>query len=219
MDLQRPKQWLWGSFEKKSMQLSEDGLTVCKTADDPDYSCAVGSEEFHDGIHFWDVWVDNVTSMWLGISNGLEEHNGLDAPAGLDDSASYLLAFSNRGTITFIGKEPFEIRRNQSPPGFHSGQLVQFVLDTGAHTLKIKIDNDPEIEVTNIEDLPLRPFVCMDDSESSASLHLRAYRVSNTLATQDEVSMLNAATAEDNAFWKDDFNLKLLEFVLEGTRI
>uniref|UniRef100_A0A7S0M3A1 PARP n=1 Tax=Cryptomonas curvata TaxID=233186 RepID=A0A7S0M3A1_9CRYP len=153
--------------------------------------------------------------MWLGISKGLESHNGFDAAAGLDESADYLLAFSNKGTIAFIGKDPFNSSQNQSPPVFHSGQLVQFVLDTGTRTLKIKIDNDPktEMEVTNVEDQAVRPFVCMDDYES-ADLKFRAYCVST--AAKDEASKLSTERAQNNTLWSPEVNKKLLEIVFEG---
>jgi ankyrin repeat protein len=158
--------WIWGGHEPRNLLLTEKGLKISKERDYPDYSCAVGNKVLVYGIHRWELKVDKVSSMWMGITRGIEENNLLDqypgAAQNFDDV--YMLVFhSNGGYINFGKAATFEVVNQQ---GYTSGQQISFELDMFRHTLSVKINGKLFFLVSGVDDQGVRPYVCMDYSEA-----------------------------------------------------
>ena len=66
--------WTWQDQESDSIILSEDAMTIEKLKKSPgsaDVSCALGNVDFHNGLHIWEMNVENVQSMCIGIAQGI----------------------------------------------------------------------------------------------------------------------------------------------------
>ena len=200
--------WTWGVFEPSSISISSDKLTVKRYKDSPDYSCALGSCIFDDGLHIWTIQVDNVNCMYLGIARGIEE-GGLGSGPGA--AGKYLLAVSNSsGDPTTIGRNPtMQLIAN---PSFDSGQVIKFELDTNAHTLKMCVDGILVWIATNIEDKGVSPYVCMG-YEESATLLLRAKSVHRVVGAAD---VENRLLGFDNNFWTEEVDSELHGLPMTG---
>ena len=95
----------WSSYEEASMQLSENGKRVKKVKSSPDYSCALGSAIFNDhGIYTWAIQVQNVESMWAGITDGGDSVQLGSSPD--DFSGGALIAFHSDGGIVVVDCQP-----------------------------------------------------------------------------------------------------------------
>ena len=49
--------------------MTDDGLTIRKTSDFPDFSNAIGSMPFSHGQHEWELKMTSVSRMWIGVAN------------------------------------------------------------------------------------------------------------------------------------------------------
>ena len=159
--LSGPEQWKWGKYDTLNVVLDESGMKATKVSDHSDYSAVLGSIEFEEGIHCWEVMVDDVESMWLGIARGVEESGGLGSYPG---QCEYLLAFHSEGSPDLVGKLPSIVYF--SSPVFSSGQKVGFELNTHQHILKMFVDGELATVSYNVDDRGARPYACMDYSES-----------------------------------------------------
>jgi hypothetical protein len=65
----RQEEWTWDKYHTLSMELSQDGLTIKKTNDSPDFSNAMGSEAFSSGYHTWEIKMNTVSRMWVGVAS------------------------------------------------------------------------------------------------------------------------------------------------------
>lgn len=193
---QQPTTWRWGPREPQNLELTADFCTVTKKRDSPDYSCVLGCSTFQEGIHAWNVLVENVSSMWVGISRGVEEKGYLGScpvgQGGQDDPDFFLLAFHNRGITKTSGN--FDIKQtillNYS---YCSGQKLSFELDMLRHTLKMAIDGTLAVVVYDVDDRGVRPFICMDYYESVKLL---------------AASSVTISTENDKSPWKWDVPLR-----------
>ena len=197
-DLQQ-MDWTWCECEPSSMSTADNNLTVQKVHDSPDYSCAVGSYEFIQGIHVWKILVKNVRAMWLGIARGVEEQGGLGSYPG--NQSEYLLAFgSTDGEPVASGFAP-AIEKFVST-GFSSGQEIVFELDMNEHTLKMSVDGNLAVNAKEISDKGLRAYVCMDYEESATIISRTAILSNihehNSRAESDwEIGFHNSAWTEE----------------------
>ncbi len=213
--------WTWGAYEISSLNLSDDRLSVDKTNSSPDYSCAVGSLEFHQGIHTWIIQVENVRAMWLGIARGVEEKGGLGSAPG--NEGDFMLVFSSSdGSATVLGDIEPVIERI-SKASFSSCQLIEFELNTFEHCLKVSIDGELAVIARNIDDKGVRPYVCMDYDES-ATIISRSFVASRSSTVSDEMSVSSASDASikdaeygwDNALWSEQSDIYLAALNITG---
>jgi hypothetical protein len=181
--------WSWGPMEPRNLRISDDKRVITKMSDRPDYSCVLGDQVLEEGIHRWEVKVDNVTSMWMGVARGVEEYEllGNYPPSGNDSGVSiFLLAFSSRGEEPeiFNGRNikfEYPARSNGSRNNsYSSGQRVEFELNTLTHTLKMKVDGVLVSIALGVDDIGLRPYFCMDYSESLTLLSSNSATTLNT---------------------------------------
>ncbi len=210
----KPDQWIWGPHEKR-LFLSDDKLMVKKmypSHPDPDYSCVLGSQEFEEGIHFWEVTVENVSSMWIGIARGVAENNLLGSCATRPGEDGCLLAFTSGGGYPEVyGSKPVKIR-SIPESGFTSGDKLTFELDTIRHIFKMRINDVLAVIAMGVDDYRVRPYVCMDYEEST-TLGARFSRVCNSrIVGNDELSGLN------NSLWAEEMDLALKNFLDTGKR-
>ena len=204
--------WTWGAYESSSVHVSGDKLCVSKVHNTPDYSCAVGSCAFENGIHKWVIAVENVRSMWLGIARGVEEQGGLGSAPGSE--GQYMLAFDSRnGDLTTLGdtKPVIEVI---SYTGFSSCQLVQFELDVEGRTLKLCVDGVLTRIAKNVDVQGVRPYVCMDYDES-ATIVSRSTALSDSA---DEIDAEQKKDGFDNALWTETADKKVTELCTSGTK-
>jgi hypothetical protein len=200
--------WTWGACEPSSMTVSADKLTVKRSSSSPDYSCALGSQAFDEGVHIWSIRAENVTSMHIGIARGVEEGDGLGLSPG--STGKYMLALDNSSSeLTTIGRGP-SIQRI-SGTAFSSGKVVELELDTSQHKLKVGIDGRTVLMLTNIEDKGTFPFICMA-YEESATLESR-YKC---LPQVGGVAAENRQLGLNNLFWTKETDAALAKLSITG---
>ncbi len=194
------EEWTWGQYETSSMTLrSPDKLEVTKINDDPDYSCAVGSRNFDADVHQWEIRVENVKSMWLGIARGVAAQGGLgcSARSGCNES---LIAFGSSGDVIVNGRKPAIC----TPESFNftSGQVVEFELNINKQKLIVNIDGMVIASVTNVDvSGGVCPYVCMDYAESAIILSRKSRAgPSERIHSEDEV------LAFDNTKWTEEMD-------------
>jgi ankyrin repeat protein len=159
--------WVWGGHEPRNLELVDKRMKVMKERDIPDFSAAVGSRVLEYGVHKWEMKVDRVETMWVGIARGIEENGLLGAYPGAAQYSQedfFMLAFQSNGTFWNYGKlATIEMVYER---GYSSGQLIAFELDTFRHTLSVKIDGELAFYASGIDDRGVRPYVCMDYCET-----------------------------------------------------
>ena len=223
-DDSEPK-WTWGPYEPTDMTVSEENLKVTKNyVTGPDYSCAIGSEALEAGVHSWEIQVENTKqssySMWLGIARGVEEHDGLGKYPS-NESCDYVIAFGSGGSDTKVvaanGIDPSV--ESVSGHQYNPGQIVRFELDTEARTLQMSVDGVLAVVVSNVEAEGVRPYVCMDYSESALIVSrsfVRAAGADSVAPVTSAVSEEDAAAALDNVVWTEELDAAVLRLPAAG---
>jgi hypothetical protein len=210
--------WTWGEFEAFGISMSEDRLTVAKTGENPDYSCAVGSQIMEKGRFTWAVQVTNVQSMWIGITSALQESELGHHPSNL--TCDFMLAFHNSASPIISGKTPILQRpknhrpTNQDGKGklqeedddqgtarvsFTSGQKIEFELDMDNHSLKVTVDGICLLEALEVYEAGIVPFVCMDYQESVTIVSRYTIDLKDTTSTV--ISPEERRQGFDNKIW------------------
>ena len=203
--------WNWGTCEPSSITISADKLTVKRSNTNPDYSFALGSHAFDDGIHTWSIRPDNVTLMYIGIARGVDEGGGLGLSPGT--AGKYMFAFDNSSyDLITIGRSP-SIQRISST-SFSSGQVIELELDTNEHRLKISIDRRLVLIASNIEDKGTYPFVCLA-YEESATLESRYKK----LPQLNSVAADNRKLGFNNLIWTKETDATLADRPITGLNI
>jgi hypothetical protein len=203
--------WTWDECEPTSITTADDKLTVQKVDEPPDYSCALGSYEFNQGVHVWKVLVKNVRSMWLGIARGVTEHGGLASYPG--NQSEYMLAFgSTDGEPVTAGLPP--IIEKFSNAGYSSGQVVEFELDASEHSLKMSIDGNIAVHAKDVSDKGVRAYVCMDYEESATIISKTA--IMRGVNQSSAVSDSDREAGFSNALWSEEEDDLLAKELAEG---
>jgi ankyrin repeat protein len=176
-------EWIWSDVEKSSMELDQCKLSVVKTNDFPDFSCALG-QPFHSfgsgvGIFIWEIVVYNVRSMWLGIASDFK--GTFDNPPS-SSSNDYLVVFKNDGRCPLAQFDEKIIRETKvkmiSDASFTSGQRIRFKLDLQNRSMTMKVDGTKVASVENIVVEKVQAFVCMDYPNETAVLERIIYKES-----------------------------------------
>ena len=204
--------WRWGILESTLAQ-SADGMQVSKMSpDSPDYSCALGSEVLEAGIHEWELMVENVRSMWVGIARGVSENKLLAASPTRSGDDGYILVFhsSDCSRPTVYGSKQPKIR-SIPKARYGSGDKLTLQLDTKKNILRLKINGAVVVVVSNVDDKGVRPYACMDYTESISMINQVSFVFKAGSAGGDSVSGLN------NALWSEESDALLNEFLLEGS--
>ncbi len=214
--------WTWGSHEQTDISITEEGWKATKNyVTGPDYSCAVGSEAFDEGIHTWEIEVNNTKqtsySMWLGIARGIEEGQLGQYPS--NGICEYMIALGcGGGDLRLSGKQP--TIENVSSYQYQSGQRVKFELDMNEHTLQISIDGALALIARDVDDQGVRPYVCMDYSESAFILSRTCTRrKSAEEESKLPVSAISAddvSAALDNSLWTEELDSALVRLPFAG---
>jgi hypothetical protein len=206
--------WTWGILES-TLSKSSDGMKVAKmTSDSPDYSCALGSVVLEAGVHEWEVTVENVYSMWVGIARGVSESNLLATSPSRPGDNGFVLAFHcsdcRRPTVAGIKQPNFRSIPNAR---YGSGDKLTFQLDTKRHILRLKINGALAVVASDVDDVGVRPYVCMDYTES-ISLGKQVSHVidldANNLKNYDTAGL-------NNEIWSLETDTLLNEFAREGS--
>ena len=167
-----PADWNMGLCHRESIQLSKDDRRVYKSSSRPDYSCAMSSEAFSEGVHSWEITFESTGSTWVGIAGeSTKDHLG-SSPV-----IEYGATLYNKGEWKLYG--PLTATKME-PASFGSGTKVSMVLDFDWGTFDMYVDGGHKLSVQNLEPgRPLHAYVCMDNSGESSEL---------TSATQQLVS-------------------------------
>ena len=213
--------WIWGEYERSSMSVTQAGRKVRKTRSSPDYSSAIGSCAFEEGmVYTWAVRVNKVQCMWLGIASKVDCENGL---AMYPNSATgeYVLAFrSNDESDTIFegrGTKPqFELG---SGVEFGSNQIVEFELDLIKNTLKVRVDGGLKLIAKNVEGKGAHAFVCMDYEESATLLYTRSHIPDTVWDTGASISDSERKIGFDHRAFERDVNFALFRHPNAGVLI
>jgi ankyrin repeat protein len=207
----KQQKWRWGILES-TLAHSADGMQVSKmTPDSPDYSCVLGSNVLEAGVHEWALTVDNVRSMWVGIARGVDENKLLATSPTRPGEDGYILAFhsSDCSRPTVFGSKQAKIRSIPNAK-FGSGDKLTFQIDTKRHILRLKINCVVVVVVSNVDDNGVRPYVCMDYTESISLVEQISLVLNDSNLEEVDTSGLN------NAVWSMESDELLYEFLLEG---
>jgi hypothetical protein len=174
--------WTWGPCEPNNIMILDNGLTAKnRSGSGPDYSCALGNETFFRGVHTWEIEVQNVNSMWLGISRGVQEAGGLGNSPG--QHGEFQLYFGSGGGWGHRGSTPNV--ETISSGNFGSGQKVKLVLDIGAKSLTMSVNGDVKYICHDVDCAAgVVPYMCSDYTESATIISR-----SSTLAQSPILSM------------------------------
>jgi ankyrin repeat protein len=208
----KKQKWRWGILESTLAQ-SADGMRISKmTPDPPDYSCVLGSEVLEPGIHEWELIVDNVRSMWVGIARGVSENKLLASSPTRPGDDGYILVFhsSDCSRPTVYGSKQPKIRSIPNAR-YSSGDKLTLQLDTKRHILRLKINGAAVVVVSNVDDNGVRPYACMDYTESISMIEQVSLVFNAGNAGGGNVSGL------DNALWSVESDALLNEILLEGS--
>ena len=157
--------WTWGPCEPNNIVIADSGLTAKnRSGSSPDYSCALGSEAFDQGVHTWVIEVQNVSALWLGIARGVQEGGGLGSSPG--QHGEYQLYFGSGGGWGHRGAAP-SVQTISSATAFSSGQKVKFVLDVSAKSLVVSVDSEVKYICDDVDcSGGVVPYMCSDYTES-----------------------------------------------------
>ncbi len=160
------KSWRWGMREPINLVMSEDGRTVWKVTDSPDYSCVIGDSSFKIGVHRWTLKGKEVSCMWAGVAHCLTKEHLSTSPGGYGSGPcigfqckgnEVRIYGENAAEITLFSKVRYSSTRDQT---------LDFELDMYDRSLKIWVDGVLAVVVSNLTERELQPYVCMDDNES-----------------------------------------------------
>lgn len=132
---------MWDKFHSTSMELSEDGSTIKKINDFPDFSNAMGSVWFSSGQHEWELKMGSVSRMWVGVASAehfeLGEHptcfrdvwlissfGGRHPDTGFGGSLSLEMMFTTGGFLVGAREVNPSFRKCKVPIVFPSVTLV-----------------------------------------------------------------------------------------------
>ena len=205
--------WVWGPKEKLLVLTNESQVVSKAFPSNPDYSSVLGTENFEDGVHTWDLHVDNVRAMWVGIARGIEENFLLNSYPTRPGEDGCVLAFSNDGGFPVLFGTKNVTIRSLPDTSYKSGDTITLHLDMRKHILKMKINGMLVVAASNVDDRAVRPFVCMDFTER-ITLGKRVSRVkSSRIISEEELSALN------NSIWPEAWDLALRDCTFSGTPI
>jgi ankyrin repeat protein len=208
----KQQNWRWGILEPSLVQ-SANGMQVTKmTPGSPDYSCVLGSEVLEAGIHQWELSVNDVQSMWIGIARGISENQLVASSPTRPGDDGYILAFhsSDCSRPTFYGNK---VPRIRSIPNarYYSGDKLTFQLDTKRHILRLMINGALVAVASNVDDVGVRPYVCMDYTESIFLVDQASHAFDASHGGADQSGL-------NNALWTAESDACLNEFLVAGSK-
>jgi hypothetical protein len=158
--------WTWGPCEPNNILILDNGLTAKnQSGSGPDYSCVLGTDTLLHGTHVWELEVQNVNSLWLGISRGVQEADGLGSSPG--QHGDFQLYFSSGGSCGHKGATPAVEVVSASGTGFSSGQKVKFELNINARSLTMSVNDDIKYVCHDVDcGAGVVPYMCSDYTES-----------------------------------------------------
>jgi hypothetical protein len=157
--------WIWMTYAKSGMQLSESKRKVRKENDNFHYSCALGSITFSKGIYLWTIKLESIKLVWLGLAMGDPINEDVNCrPSAFADG---ILAFGSDGSLHSSGK--MELKRIWNTK-FGSDQIVGFKVDVNSKRVEMSIDERLVLTVNEFECQNFRPYVCMGYRESATLL-------------------------------------------------
>ena len=173
--------WVWTTFAKNGMKLSESRRKVTRENDNFDYSCALGNEVFSQGTYLWTMKLDDVKLIWLGMANRLSSLKASDSHENChpDKYEGGLVVFGNDGGFKSSSKTSVsDALTRHGNTKFASGQTVGFLFDVKARSLQMRIDGNLAATVNQVDIEGLRPYVCMGYRESVTVLSQSLLEVS-----------------------------------------
>jgi hypothetical protein len=147
--------WDWSLCHNQSIELSQNGRRVSKSNSSPDYSCAMSSEAFNDGVHIWEIIFETTGSTWVGISDETAKDR-----LGSSPSLKYGVTLHNTGAWKFFGD--INSTKSDTAP-FSNGSVIKAQLDCELCTLDMWVDGVHKLSVTNLQPIAYHAYVCMDN--------------------------------------------------------
>ncbi len=148
--------WNWGLCHRDSIQLSKEDRRVYKSNSSPDFSCAMSSEPFTEGVHSWEVLFESTCNTWVGIADESTKDYLGSSPV-----IQYGAILHNGGSWNLYGLSSTK----QEYASFCGGTRVSMVLDFDQGIFDMYVDGVHKLSVTNLEpNKPLHAYVCMDSS-------------------------------------------------------
>jgi hypothetical protein len=151
-------QWTWTRFSEGEMATEEGGCVITKTTRNSfDYAVALAGEGFSSGVHVWELRVDRVQRMSVGVCPGSVD---------LNSSATFREAWMwcHNGEMGGPGQQESHIGR------FISGDVLQLRLDMLEGTLSFSHNGTRRGTLRGLRGCAVFPFVCFDYDYEKATL-------------------------------------------------
>jgi ankyrin repeat protein len=192
-----PSGWTWDQQDiQAGLNLSGDKRTASHQFSSA-YTYVLGSEDFKDGVHTWEIKADNVGSMWVGIGRNVDAQNLL-GQSGLQCPDSCTLAFPSYGeSVLRLGHKTAACRVTKILSGFKSGDRIKLELDLHKKHLKMCINGVTAFAVSGVDGAGTRPLVVMD----RGSVALVSMSQARLLSTDPLISSEEQKKGFDNSKW------------------
>ncbi len=186
--------WIWGE-RGAGVTLSEDKKTA-NQLDGGVFTYVLGNEAFKDGVHKWELAVDNIGTMYVGIGRAVEEKDLLGQTGHARPDCCTVAFPSDGSNALTLGRKAVKTTKILS--GFKSGDRINLELDTHKHCLKIKINGVMALVASGVDDAGARPLIIM--SRGSATFIDEG--LSKLPHSAPSLSAEDQATGLDNSKWR-----------------
>ena len=182
-----PASWVWGAFDENSVKIDcenkdpndedsakmigqENMLVASKHSNRPDFSAVLGNENIDEGIHRWQLQVDNVDNIVIGIARNIGKNKLLGHPFyRLEGDDTYMVGFHNSGnTVEYNGTQgshvPFTTVLQSGE--FHSGDAIEVEMNNIHNNLKLFVKGTLTTIIWDVIGTGALPYVCMDEKEA-----------------------------------------------------
>jgi hypothetical protein len=201
--------------DKESPQaFHEEKGRITKVTDTSEFSTAIGVDlkASCDICCCWEIRVENVRCMWLGVCSMSSYDNSDLSSHPSQFNGDFLIAFPSNGKNPNIsmGGESISVQKPTCKyfhnARFKSGDKITFVLDMSKKELKMKINGILTCISSEIEypTSTLHPYVCMRYNESATITKREHYKRENEQIPDDDNTYSSSKTyALDNIQWRE----------------
>ena len=199
------KNWTLETSESCKPLVGLTAMQASKISSFPEYVYVFGNETFEPGVHTWEVLVEHVVSMWLGITKASAAEDLPPETFTKTKPEAFTkqntLWFSSGGSAAWIGIRPtIHIVSNSE---YSSGQFIELTLNTCNHSLSMKIDGQLAILASNIDDVDMRACFCMNAAESVKIVSRKSFIAAAISHTSLGISSEEWSVVFDNSKWTE----------------
>ena len=151
--------WSWQSAKRGEFSLSED-KKVITMENTGQVWYAVGDCAFQDGVHTWEIQLQSVHNIMVGIARDIDEKmlSGQSSSSG----QGCILAFCGGQAPVIIGNESVQVVRKIDNFQFNERDLIRIDLDMRKHALSLRVNGILAWVASNVDVSSVRPYISMN---------------------------------------------------------